>query len=177
MKATEKLDILRRGGLVRRYHTARALRTQTVGEHCYHMGVLYDFLCGLANVTPSARVHRAIRYHDTPEAVYGDIPSPAKRAMGNAELDTLEEKLLGDLGVVAGDLTPAEKWVLKFLDCAEGAMTCAEEHTQGNRYMRDIGLRYLTYIKEHLENAPEDLSGALFTTSYALTNHITGELK
>lgn len=114
---------------VKRYHTRRVLRTQTVGAHSFNMLLLIDQVC------PDARkeVFLAVMHHDLPEFFTGDMPAPIKRMNQRLsfELEAIEEQL----APLYRDfrLTPDEVKLVKWCDTMELVLWCLEEVELGNR--------------------------------------------
>lgn len=123
--------IIRAGGSVQRYHTARTLRGQTVADHSWGVAQL------IVQVYPeaSSTLLRAGMGHDISETVHGDIPAPAKWA--HPSLAEAEHNASGHFNTQMGlnfPLTPQEYYILKWCDLMECLMWCAEEARMGNTY-------------------------------------------
>ena len=130
MNAYEYANLMRDAAAVKRYHTVRTLREQSVGAHTFGLMQL------LNQVYPTARkeVFLAAMHHDLPELVTGDIPAPVKRQiprmavlLGEAERGTAP--LYQDF-----DLNGFEEAVLKWCDLMELVLWCLEELQLGNSY-------------------------------------------
>jgi 5'-deoxynucleotidase YfbR-like HD superfamily hydrolase len=121
---------MRNGSEVKRYHTQRTLRQQTVGAHSFNMLLL------LEQVSPGARreVYQHILHHDLPELFTGDIPGPAKKA--SVDLGLVLEGLEQDLAPLYQDcgLTVDEERLVKWLDKIELLFWCQEEVMMGNTF-------------------------------------------
>lgn len=146
---TERIWFLRKGLGVNRYHQRYTSVKDTVGKHS--AGVAgFLILMQLPGQLPSAELMAAAICHDLPECVTGDIPSPAKRAMGRdakEALDQQEQSLLERYGF-AHNLTSWEQRQLKLADCLDGLMFCTEERYRGNKEVEQVGDVYKGYIKE-----------------------------
>lgn len=147
-------DLVRRGGQVRRYHTAPMIGHQTVAEHTY--GVV----CIIMHLWPDSRpqVIQAALYHDTPEYLTGDSPAPAKReypALWDA-LHHAEEDIIKRHGL-AVELTEEEKNRVKLADLAELVMTAAEQIDLGNRNFRIVFERGVGYIRNGFGHTPDGI--------------------
>lgn len=145
MTITNELELavlFRDACAVKRYHTVRTLRQQTVGEHT--MGILTL----LNQIYPEARkeVLLAVMHHDFPELVTGDIPAPIKRQIPRLAL-LLNEAEEGTAPLHQDfDLSAFEEAVVKFCDLMELVLWCLEECRMGNQYARlplENGLMWL----------------------------------
>ncbi len=141
----DTLDFVRRGLAVRRYHQRYTAVVETVASHSAGVAM---FLIMMNEELPSGRLLAAALCHDLPEGVTGDIPSPAKRAMGvqaKDELDQYEHELLDKRNLVF-TLTTDEHRQLKLADCLDGFAFCIEELRRGNRNIIEVGNRYREYL-------------------------------
>jgi 5'-deoxynucleotidase YfbR-like HD superfamily hydrolase len=145
MKALVKATLFRDAGNVRRYHTQRTLRQQTVAEHSF--GVLMLVL----QVEPIVSLHliKAVCHHDLPELMTGDIPAPAKRA--HPQMDTYLEEFEASLEPLYYDtqwLNHDEQALLKWADTMELVLWCLEEWRMGNHTtgMGDMVRRGLGWV-------------------------------
>lgn len=77
-------DLLRLGH-VKRWHNVNTIRQQTVAEHSYMVTlialILFDRIVGREDVPMMMSVAMCGMFHDAPEVVTGDPPTPAKRFM------------------------------------------------------------------------------------------------
>lgn len=126
-----RVVLFRDAAAVKRYHTKRVLREQTLGAHSF------DMLTLLLVVYPECRkeVMLACIHHDLPELITGDIPAPIKRAdvMLAKRLDMLEvgiAHLYKDF-----NLTEEEAAMLKWADRMELVLWCLEEYRLGNTFV------------------------------------------
>lgn len=72
---------------VKRWHIVRVAREQTVAEHSYNVWVITDKLlefCAFSERERRLALEWAL-VHDEPEALFGDIPTSAKRASGKLD--------------------------------------------------------------------------------------------
>jgi 5'-deoxynucleotidase YfbR-like HD superfamily hydrolase len=127
----EKLNIIRDGAAVKRFHTMRTSRTQTVGEHSYGVAMLVT----LVEPDCSVALLKAALTHDLHEQSTGDIPSPAKWRYPElaAAMAIAEERWEIATGLRA-QLTAHEVEVLKFCDYLELLIWAIEECRLGNEY-------------------------------------------
>ena len=148
--------IMRAGGSVQRYHTARTVRSQTNADHSWGVAAL------VAQVYPeaSSTLFRAALFHDVSETFTGDIPTPARRdhpALAEAEHDasTHYNVMLG----LEFPLTPKEYDVLKWCDLMELLMWCAEDARLGNTFVVSMLHNGVKYLNE--KEAPTQEAGDL----------------
>lgn len=133
-KAAEGLGqtcLMRDAAAVKRWHTKRVLKEQSVGAHSFNMLLL------LMEVWPDHphRVMKACIHHDLPELITGDIPAPVKwRSTQMAIMLEEMEKGTGPLYQDFG-LTSMEESVVKWCDSAELALYCLEELQMGNTFV------------------------------------------
>ena len=159
-----RLDILRAGGSVQRYHTWRTLRQQTVAEHTH--GVMTILL----EITPtnllSPQLLAACAYHDISELLTGDLPSPAKREY--PMLKAAANQATGDFETGMGlrmELTIDQQRLLSWADTMECCQWAMEELYMGNRYARRIVVNALNYLRE--SGPPNWKADALYRETFA----------
>lgn len=143
----KSLDFLTAGAEVVRYHTVTTLQRETVGHHSHGVA------CIVLLLDPEAPrpLMLAALFHDLAEQHTGDIPSPAKREYGIGEqVDKLERRLMTEAGIVFPELSSQDVRTLKLADIAHGALFCLREMSLGNRRMRKIYDRYLSYAHQML---------------------------
>ena len=139
------LDFILAGSEVKRYHTVTTLVSETVGHHSHGVGML----CLLFDPMASRQLLMAAMFHDLAEHQTGDIPSPAKREFGiGGKVDELEQRLMYAAGIVMPQLSAEDKRTLKLADVAQGALFCAREISLGNKRMRRVFDRYISYAEE-----------------------------
>ncbi len=139
---------------IRRWALMRNTRPENISEHSYEVAVLAHALALLTNahyggqVDPDRCVTMAV-YHDVPEILTGDMPTPVKyyspaireayrqveQAACDKLLSTLPEELREEfrplLTETAG--TPEERRIVKAADKLSALIKCVEELAQGNR--------------------------------------------
>ena len=139
------LEFVLAGAEVVRYHTVTTLQRETVGHHSHGVACLVLLL----EPEASSRLLRAALLHDLAEQYTGDIPSPAKREYGIGEqVDELEYRLMREAGLPYPELTSYEARTLKLADIAHGALFCLREMSLGNRRMRAVYSRYISYANQ-----------------------------
>lgn len=145
MSPLVEAKLYRDAGQVKRYHTQRTLRQQTVAEHSFGVCML------IRQVWPdcSRNILFAAMHHDLPELMTGDIPAPAKRA--HPQMDTYLEEFEASLHPLYYDtvwMDAEEQAVLKWADTMELVLWCLEEWRMGNHTtgMGDMIRRALGWI-------------------------------
>ena len=138
-----RLRFVQNGGSVRRFHTVRTIEPNTVAEHSFGVAWLVWILTeGQAR----ARLLMASLAHDLAEQEVGDVPAPAKRALGiGPDINELEDRILAANGV-AFVLTPEEQRTMKLADCLDGMLYCAQERKQGNKFVDEAFEKYHSYV-------------------------------
>jgi 5'-deoxynucleotidase YfbR-like HD superfamily hydrolase len=141
------LDFVLNGAEVVRYHTVHTLQRETVGHHSHGVACLVLMLDEHA----SRELLMAALMHDLAEQHTGDIPSPAKREYGIGEqVDRLERRLMEEAGLRYPRLAAEDARTLKLADIAHGALFCVREMSLGNRRLRTVYDRYLSYAQQML---------------------------
>lgn len=141
------LQFLTAGTEVVRYHTVLTLQRETVGHHSHGVACL----ALLIQPDASRELLIAALYHDLAEHQTGDIPSPAKREYGiGDQVAALEHRLMKAAGLSFPYLDPDEERILKLADIAHGALFCVREMSLGNRRMRSVYDRYMSYAHQML---------------------------
>jgi 5'-deoxynucleotidase YfbR-like HD superfamily hydrolase len=128
MNSLTTVTLLRDAADVRRYHTRRVLREQTLGQHSFNVMMLIQHL------DPWCRKELllAAMHHDLPEYFTGDVPAPIKRMQ--PALAIALEQAEADLAPLFKDfnLSVYESRLLKFCDTLELVFWCLEEVDLGN---------------------------------------------
>lgn len=141
----KSIEFIMSGGEVNRYHTMLTLQRETVGHHSHATACLVLLL----NPEASREVLIAALFHDLAEQYTGDIPSPAKREYGiGDQVATLEKRLIAEAGLSWPVLTAGDERLLKIADLAHGALSCIREISLGNRRMRVVFERFVSYAAD-----------------------------
>lgn len=139
----DKLKFICDGANTRRYHTVPTLTTETVGHHSHGVAMICALLGG-----SSATIWAGL-LHDLAEHQIGDVPSPSKRQFGIADqINALEDKLLTSSGFPMPVLSKDDERTLKLADIAQGALFCVQEMEMGNRKMKVVFDRYISYAEQ-----------------------------
>lgn len=112
---------LMRLGHVRRWHIVATSREQTVADHTARVLLLMEHICGIMKVEPGVNMYRLALWHDVPEIIRGDPPTPTKPHMmkdwdrGISKVhDYLQADMLGASGatiVKFADLMESWDWI------------------------------------------------------------------
>mgnify|MGYP001572832873 CR=1 FL=1 len=136
------------GGYSTRFHTVDVHTRQDIGNHSFGVAWLCELLTGGG---ASKNLIMAALAHDLAEHMVGDIPSPAKRALGISKMfDEFEGKHLEEAGIAkyGNSLTPEECDILKYADMLEGMTFCVRERKFGNQNVDIIFGRFYSYIEQ-----------------------------
>jgi 5'-deoxynucleotidase YfbR-like HD superfamily hydrolase len=135
------------GGASKRYHTVQTHNTQDIASHSFGVAWWCELI---TDKRASKQLIMAALTHDLAEHIVGDVPSPAKRAMGCRDaFNAYEDTILTDNKVVHYmNLPELEKAVLKAADCFDGLMFCLNERRMGNKHVEIVYGRYYSYILE-----------------------------
>ena len=143
---------------ITRWALMHSTRTETLSEHtadtallAHTLGLIAQDMLGQAGVRPETLAAAAL-YHDAPEILTGDMPTPVKyknEALKTAykalerqsacQMATLAAPPLRDTlaGFLTGDcLTAEEKTLLKAADRLSALIKCGEEVRAGNGEFR-----------------------------------------
>jgi 5'-deoxynucleotidase YfbR-like HD superfamily hydrolase len=155
MQISDQLSFIYAAGETRRFHTQPVLRTQNIADHSWHVAMLLHIMYGQDEPGITPVLLMAALCHDAAECRFGDIPSPAKRGMGELMPDfrekwgEMEEAMLEKYALDWNKfLTDDERRQLKLADSMEGAMYCVRELEMGNRMMLTPFLNFVKYIDE-----------------------------
>lgn len=145
MNLTSLLEMMVKGGGVRRYHNEQ-VDGQTVGHHSF--GVAW-FCWILMDSKPTAELLYAAIHHDVAEGVVGDVPAPTKRKIPGlkAALDKHELSVMLELGIPEPKIDEYEARVLKFADIFEGMLFCISQRHRGNRNADGIFNNFAEYAR------------------------------
>ena len=146
--------VLSRMKYITRWALMRNTRQENICEHSYDVAVLAHALAVLTNRRFGGRVDEGrcvllALYHDAPEILTGDMPTPVKydnpairdaykqveAVSAGKLLSMLPEDLQEDYGPLffAGDGWEQEKRLVKAADKLSALLKCVEELGQGNR--------------------------------------------
>lgn len=173
---TSRMKYISRWGLMRN------TRTENIAEHSLEVAIITHLLCELrnrrfgGNIDVSKAVLAAV-YHDVPEIITGDLPTPVKyydpeiKAAYRRVEDAAVEKLLGSIPedlrdgyakIFDSEGDPEIKAVVKAADKLSALIKCIEERRSGNtdfseaerqtlESVRSMGLREAdVFIEEFL---------------------------
>ena len=168
---------------IARWALMRNTRTENVEEHCYEVAVLAHALAVVGqeifhkDVNPD-RVATAALFHDAPEIITGDLPTPIKYfnpAIKSAydQVEAVAQDKL--LGMLPPELTeayaprlrvedPQVRRYIKAADKLAAWLKCLEERKAGNREfvqaeeetlhaLKDMNMDEVTWFLEHMGEA------------------------
>ncbi|MBS1729827.1 MAG: HD domain-containing protein [Bacteroidetes bacterium] len=164
-------------GHVRRWHTARVRREQTLGEHVGLVAMIALELLRAASSVEGwscASLIEAALFHDAPETEFGDTPSPAKsfflNKLGLPVDRATEEAFWGARGQSGGPLSslrPSLQDILRHADLLEAWLFYRQEGLDPQK---------MAAIQADLDAAHERLSPALKAASLAMVNRYLREV-
>ena len=137
---------------IARWSLMRNTRTENVAEHSFHVSVLAHALAVIArdvfgrNIDPGA-VAAAALYHDMPEILTGDLPTPIKyygsdiknaykrieREATETLLSNLTDEMRPGISEVAATENPETEMLVKAADKFSALIKCMEEKKAGNK--------------------------------------------
>ena len=189
MKSSKFFAIISRMKYINRWSLMRNTVTENISEHSLEVAFIAHLLAVLrnkrfgGNVNPE-RVALLAMYHDTPEIITGDLPTPIKyyNKKINSAYSELENnasrQLLSYLpDDIKGEYEPlfykdesdSEHWELvKAADKISALIKCVEEKQMGNKDFSDAESATLKIIKE-LNVKEADVFLEEFMPSYGLT--------
>ena len=136
---------------ISRWSLMRNTRTENLAEHSFHVSVLAHALAVISrdvygeDINPD-RAASAALYHDMPEILTGDLPTPIKyygadiksaykKIESEAEeklLGTLDEKIRGGISAAATCEDEKIALIVKAADKLDAYIKCLEEKNAGN---------------------------------------------
>lgn len=147
MTLMQSICLKREAAAVKRWHTARTQRMQTLAEHSYGVAMLAQEL------DPQCRkqVLMAALWHDLPEYITGDAPAQAKRLA--PQLAVVLEEMERGCGELYRDfqLTVYEEHLLKFCDTMELVLWSLEEVLLGNTYALDPVKKGILWMNDAID--------------------------
>ena len=189
MKTSKFFAIISRMKYINRWSLMRNTVTENISEHSLEVAFIAHLLAVLrnkrfgGNVNPE-RVALLAMYHDTPEIITGDLPTPIKYYNKNiksaySEIENNASRQL--LSYLPDDIkedyeplfykheSDSELWELvKAADKISALIKCVEEKQMGNKDFSDAESATLKIIKE-LNVKEADVFLEEFMPSYGLT--------
>ncbi len=189
MKSSKFFAIISRMKYINRWSLMRNTVTENISEHSLEVAFIAHLLAVLrnkrfgGNVNPE-RVALLAMYHDTPEIITGDLPTPIKYYNKNiksaySEIENNASRQL--LSYLPDDIkedyeplfykheSESEHWELvKAADKISALIKCVEEKQMGNKDFSDAESATLKIIKE-LNVKEADVFLEEFMPSYGLT--------
>ncbi|MDL2237492.1 5'-deoxynucleotidase [Christensenellaceae bacterium OttesenSCG-928-K19] len=173
---------------IKRWGLMRNTLEENVAEHSFHVATIAHALCVIKNElfdghADEKEVLLAAIYHETGEAITGDLPTPVKyfdeeitqaykkieRQAEQTMVDMLPEEMKPRIApYVLGQISPETKQIVKAADKICAYIKCVEEKKSGNSEFDKAALR----IRENIDamELPEiEYFMRHFMESYALT--------
>lgn len=152
----KRLEAMEAGRAVRRYHTEQMHEYQRIDAHSWGVAMIVDYLMGADHPTQQKLITlQAALRHDLAEYKFGDVPAPAKRALGIRDIygEAEDEYLELNGWPMPPNLLAESRRVLKIGDCVDGVLHCIAERRRGNKNVAVIRTNYLRYLNEELQFA------------------------
>ena len=162
---------------INRWALMRNAREESLSEHSCEVAVIAHALCVIGNVRfgkqyDAERAAVLALYHDAPEIITGDMPTPVKylnpqireayrQVEEGAEeklLSTLPEDLRGAFAPLLCENDPADAALLPILKAADklsALIKCVEEDRSGNREFDSARLSTEAALRELTARVPE----------------------
>ena len=113
---TQKL----RSSHVMRWHMVRTARQQSVAEHSYRVYLIVQEIAGELELDTYEIAESLALWHDLPEVVLGDVPTPTKRLLGGmGEEEAAVDQNYSDLMDTVDEYCPEIFALVKMADLAE----------------------------------------------------------
>lgn len=113
---TQKL----RSSHVMRWHMVRTARQQSVAEHSYRVYLIVQEIAGEMELDSYEIAESLALWHDLPEVVLGDVPTPTKRLIGGmGEEEAAADQNYSDLMDTVDEYCPEIFALVKMADLAE----------------------------------------------------------
>jgi 5'-deoxynucleotidase YfbR-like HD superfamily hydrolase len=154
----DRIKLSREAAAIERCHQLPHLMRYSIGLHSHDVVtlVIQSWKCAHNGFLPRAELITAAHFHDHPERVWGDVPSPVKDLMAGG-LDMSEVEVLRRLGVDV-ELTDEELQYLDGADRVELYLWATEEVDRGNRAAQTfVDARLLSFEKRPLPKVLQDL--------------------
>jgi 5'-deoxynucleotidase len=137
---------------VRRWHIVQVDREQSVAEHSARVQLLAVELATASGMDP-VQVFKTMRWalwHDVPEIVIGDLPTPTKKAVNCEELERAASSTYREILT----LTPPDvQMIVKIADLIEAALYL-EEHGRGE-HAREVYLGVVVDLHALVDSTDE----------------------
>lgn len=148
-------DRIRRGGMVRRYHTVSVHEQQNVAAHSWGVAALLWELVDPRRLSTSLLL--AAMFHDVAEYETGDVPHNAKANSKelHASLDAMEKGIDTRIGINI-ELDAYERVMLKVADMMELLWFCLEEQRMGNTNISVVFIRGMIVMNDLQAQTPAE---------------------
>jgi 5'-deoxynucleotidase YfbR-like HD superfamily hydrolase len=166
---SQRIEFMQRGRATRRFHTVPVHEAQRVDAHSAGVALVALMLMGEVSADRKARVLSAALTHDLGEHRVGDLPAPAKRALGkewSQRFSLFEHSLLQEHGFMS-DLDPADVRVLKLADYIDGCLFCIDERMMGNKGIAEVFDNFWSYLYNDLLLGKHPIMSEAFEIEFA----------
>src|SRR6266404_4694603 len=138
----DRIKFIVAGSTVKRFHTMDTIKEETVGHHSFLVACLVIELGGSFLDTAKAL------YHDLPEQVTGDLPSPLKAGEGFSDTFKDLEEVMFESHYIPSVERGGKDWrILKIADILSGILYCIREKELGNSRIEIALNNYLSYLE------------------------------
>lgn len=154
----DRVKLSREASAIERCHQLPHLMRYSVGHHSHDVVslVILSWKAAHEGELPRPELIAAAHFHDHPERVWGDVPSPVKDLMGGA-LDMSEAAVLSKLGIDVS-LTEEELEYLDGSDRVELYLWAVEEVLRGNQAAQTfVDARWESFKKRPLPQVLDQL--------------------
>lgn len=149
MHINTRLRLMRDAGAVRRFHTCRIIKEDSVAEHSFNVA---NIVLALTRGRASRNLILAALFHDMGEYMMGDIPAPTKRLFPENVREAIEASEMEAICRIQYDvdftISMEERAILKIADRMDGLMKCIDELRMGNRHIIPAGNNFATYMAQ-----------------------------
>lgn len=150
MQQQHRIHRIRAAGAIKRFHTARVIKEESIAEHSLNVAAL---ILVLTEGEASRNLLIRAMLHDHGEAAIGDIPANIKARIPPEARQELEDKEAAEVeimfpGLSALHLSETEEKLLHIADRLDGLLKCTDEVLMGNRHLILIGERYCEYLSQ-----------------------------
>ena len=170
----DRVKLSREAAAIERCHQLPHLMRYSVGHHSHDVVslIIHSWKAAHDGELPRAELIAAAHFHDHPERVWGDVPSPVKDIMAGA-LDMSEAATLRRLGVDV-TLTDEERAYLDGCDRVELYLWAVEEVDRGNKAAQTfVDARWESFKKRPL---PEVLDRLVVEVNQYGLGRLPGDL-
>jgi hypothetical protein len=147
-----RINFVRKGGDVKRFHTFPVIGEQTNGHHQYNVLSLLLIL----HPDPSMDLIKYITWHDTAEHIFGDVPATATIYDNEfyEKYNKLQEINLCEMAAPIEVLSKEDRYWFECLDKLEVYLFAKEQLNLGNKNMTGIIRNVIFWFSDRAEKQP-----------------------